>query len=363
VIVATHHALAQRRTLETLLRFAESDPTDAPDRPLDPFRDLESDAALALARRERVAALLYASGLERSAAASLPNAFRAGCESVYLQTLIRNRHAAKCGRRILGAMQAEGIPTAPVDAWALLQTPLRYYPDPGARPLDEIELVVRESDRGRAESLLFAQGFRRTREPARDERDSGSSIFRSEASETDPPLRLRWGWEGFASRAHQIVLRGGDFLDGLCDTTVSDCYRSTRIGDLLVSSLRAARPDAGRWISLADVHRVLGAAPVDWREVTQAARRWRLRSPVYASLVAARRLFGTPIPRTALARLSPGPIRRRLLQRSLAACHAGGATDRRMRATGALLGESWWDIARGAARARVASRPVPDATV
>jgi len=34
-----------------------------------------------------------------------------------------------------------------------------------------------------------------------------------------------------------------------------------------------------------------------------------------------------------------------------------------MRATGAPLGESWWDIARGAARARVASRPVPDATV
>jgi len=352
VIVATQHAPTQRRFLAQLVRSAETDPKNPDDRCFAPDPDFDPAAALALARREQIAALLHADGIEDPIASALPHEFRAGCEAVYLRTLIGNINASKAGRRILGAMQCHGITAAPVDAWSVSQTPLRYYDDPGARPIDEIEIVVRESDRGRAESLLFELGYRRTRDSLGEEHDVESSIFRPGECGSERPVRLRWGWEGFASRTRRIALTGGDFLDGLCDTTVSGAHRPTRVGDLLVASIRAARPGAGRWISLADIHRIVTVGTVDWREITHSARHWRLRAPLYASLVAARELFGTRIPREALAGLSPGPIRRHLLARSLAACRNRAATARMRYAAGALLGESWWDIARGAVRTR-----------
>jgi hypothetical protein len=56
----------------------------------------------------------------------------------------------------------------------------------------------------------------------------------------------------------------------------------------------------------------------------------------------------SPIPREVLAALAPGPVRRRLLQRSLAASQQRERRPQAAWAAKLLLGESWWDVARTA---------------
>jgi hypothetical protein len=101
---------------------------------------------------------------------------------------------------------------------------------------------------------------------------------------------------------------------------------------------------------LDDIHRVITVVPMNWEELVTTAKRWRVRAPVYASLVATRELLGTPIPREVLRRLSPGPVRRRLLHRSLAASQGKGSSCSAARAARLLLSENWWEVARAAAR-------------
>jgi hypothetical protein len=88
--------------------------------------------------------------------------------------------------------------------------------------------------------------------------------------------------------------------------------------------------------------------PIDWSELVEAAERWRVRRPLYAALAATRELMRTPIPKEVLGELAPGPLRRRLLHRSL----SWSADDpRRVRSAWTaklLLGETWWDVARTA---------------
>ena len=75
-----------------------------------------------------------------------------------------------------------------------------------------------------------------------------------------------------------------------------------------------------------------------------------MTAPVYAGLVATRDLIGTPVPRGVLDRLAPGPVRRRLLHRSLRAGQRprAGVGPRHL-----LMAENWWDLARAAARVAV----------
>jgi hypothetical protein len=347
VIVASQRATASRRFLAHLVRTAAS---SSPDESHAGSPQIDWIAVLALARRERVAPLLHIGCTEGRFGDSIPPVLRIGFESAYYRSLIGNIAAAKIGQRVRSAMQSNRIAAAPVGAWSLYRSPLRYYGDLGCRHIDDVELVIRDSDRGRAESVLFDLGFRRVRRHVANVRDAWTCAFRSDDAGSHRIVRLRWGWEGFAGRANTVAMTGDDFLEAFCDTTVSGEYRSTRVGDLFVAAIRAARPGRSRWVWLGDVHRIVSAAPLDWQEVVSCARRWRLRGPLYVSLAAARELLETPIPAEVLTGIAPGPIRRELLHRSLAACETRGATRRTVQTARALLGESWWDVARGAVR-------------
>lgn len=343
MIVTTHQAPPARRWLAHFVHA--SDAIGAPVEPLADAPSLDPAAVLALAAHERLAPLLHLGCISGRIDAPLPDSFRGACEAAYYRTLRRNRQSLASGKRILDSLRASGISAAPTDGWAVIGGPFRYYEDPGCRPLDSLELMVRESDRERAESVLSEIGFQRAAEP----RDRELS-FRSDDVDPDLHLDLRWGWQGSVGSSEPISVTGDQFLDSLCDTTVSGYHRPGRITNLVVASIRAATHTVGRWVWLNDVHRVITAVPMDWSELVETARSWRVSAPVYASLVATRELFGTPIPREVLRRLSPGPVRSRLLQRSLAASQGRGSSCGAARAARALLGENWWEVARAAAR-------------
>jgi hypothetical protein len=343
VIVVPHQAPPARRWLAQFVYASE-----AVEAPVDLPEDVSSfdpAAVLALAFQEGVAPLLHLGCVNGRIHAPLPDSFRGACEAAYYRNLRRNIRTLKTGKRILDALRAASISAAPTDGWAVMGGPFRYYEDPGSRLLESLELMVRESDREQAESVLAGVGFQRVAEA----RDSELS-FRNDDADPDLPLDLRWGWQGSVGSSQPISVSGDQFLDRLCDTTVLGYHRTARITNLVVASIRAATHTMGRWIWLDDIHRVITAVPMNWDELVTTAQRWRVRAPVYASLVATRELLGTPIPREVLRRLSPGPIRRRLLHRSLAASQGKGSSCNAARATRLLLGENWWEVARAAAR-------------
>lgn len=348
MIVVPRQAPPSRRWLAHLVCASEALDT-RPER-IRGVPPLDAAAVLALARRERVAPLLHLGWVNHRIADSLPGSFRAACEAAYYRTLHKNIVALNTGRRILDALRCVGISAAPFDGWAVLQGPLGSQADPGTRPLEHLELMVRESDREQAESVLAELGYRRISRRDTAIRSGHELAFRHNEAGGDLFVELHWGWEESACPANCFAISGDEFLDGLCDTTVSGYHRPTRFANLTVAAVRAARHTLGCWIWLADLHHLITAVPMDWGEMVSAARRWRVRAPLYASLVATRELLHTPIPRNALERLAPGPLRRRLLHRSLAACQVKGGTSRSARAARLLLGESWWEVARAAAR-------------
>ena len=343
MIVAPHQAAPARRSLARFIHASEA--VEAPDDVLADASSFDPAAVLALAFHEGVAPLLHLGFVNGRIRVPLPDSFHGACEAAYYRNLRQNIRTLKSGKRILDALRAASISAAPIDGWAVMGGPFRYYEDPGSRPLESLELMVRESERERAESVLANIGFQRVAEP----RDSELS-FRNGDSDPDLHLDLRWGWQGSGRSNEPISISGDQFLDRLCDTTVLGYHRPARITNLVVASIRAATHTVGRWIWLDDIHRVITAVPMNWDELVMIARRWRVRAPVYASLVATRELLGTPIPREVLRRLSPGPIRRVLLNRSLVASQGKGDSCSAARAARLLLGDSWWEVARAAAR-------------
>jgi len=355
VIVVPHQAPPARRWLAHLVRTSEM--LHPPREEMAVRTPFDPEAVLALARQERVAPLLHLGCVNGRIGELLPEFFQSACEAEYYRTLRSNMIALKTGRRILEALESSGIAAAPVAGWSILQGPVRFHADPGSRPLEQLDLMVRESERDRAEFVLAELGYRRITRRISALQGGHELAFQRNDAGADLFVELRWGWEGSAGAGQRVCVSGDEFLEGLCDTTVSGTHRPTRFAHLLLASLRTARHALGRWIWLDDIHRIVTAIPMDWDELVTAARRWRVRAPVYASLEATRELLHTPIPRDALRELAPGPVRRRLLHRSLAACQMRGVSSRAARAAQLLLAESWWDVARAAARsASVRSR-------
>jgi len=154
-------------------------------------------------------------------------------------------------------------------------------------------------------------------------------------------------------------MSGAAFLETFCtpDPLLAGSLTPSRIGQLLFAAVHAARQGFERWIWLLDIHRIVSKESFDWSEGIRAAQLCRARGPLYASLLATRELLRTPLPRGVLRELAPAPLRRHLLRRRVTASLVQeGARSLRQRAQ-FLFGETWWEVARGAARAGVRQWP------
>jgi hypothetical protein len=303
---------------------------------------------LRLAVRHRVAPLLHTALRDGRIGDPLPDSFRRACARFYHAALRRNVLALDAGAALLVSFGRAGIEAAPLKGWAFVEGPEPLHADPGTRPMDDLDLIVRPQDRERAGAAIEALGFRAvTRRPAAV-RGGHEIAFHRRDGDVDLFVELHWAWAGPESLMRGFAIPGDRFLERLCAPT-AEGPRPTRIGHALFASVHAARHAFARWIWLVDLHRLLGARPMDWGALVEAARAWRVRGPLYAALLATRELLRAPVPREALAALSPGPVRRRLLERSLAASTREGSDPRAAWTAKLLLGETWWEVARTAA--------------
>jgi len=358
VIVVPPKASAARRWLAHLVRAAAG-----AIRAGDPFDDdlvFESEAVLRLARRHRVAPLLYLARCDGRIGDPLPRDFAEACRGIYFATLRKNVVALDVGEQVLAALNAHGIAAAPLKGWALLSSSAgtrgessAVYPDPATRPMDDLDLMVAADERGLASAVLETLGF----VPIQSSRvrtslyAAGHEVaFHRRVGDIDLFVELHWASAGPESLFRGMSFSGERFLRSLCARNEeSGRLEPTRLGNLLFAAVHGARHAYERWIWLHDLHQLLTVGPLDWESVVRAACAWRVRGPLYAGLVSTRELFRTPVPKEVIATLAPGPVRRGLLHRSLSASMRDEASRRPGRVAKLLLGESWWDVARTAA--------------
>jgi hypothetical protein len=114
----------------------------------------EWESVAAQAESHGLAPLLYVHA--QAAEVQLPPAVKRKLQGLYL----RHRHAnqVRTGvlRDILSAYAAAGIPALVLKGAALCRT---VYPEPGLRPMSDLDILVREGDLWRAQSLLTGLGF------------------------------------------------------------------------------------------------------------------------------------------------------------------------------------------------------------
>lgn len=219
--------------------------------------------------------------------------------------------------RLLQAYHQAGIPVIILKGQALRG---RVYVDVGARPMNDIDLLVRRSDWHRALAVLQELGFVFDESAGDWTADfafdyMGEIPYRQEWLVVDlhwhlivmawyrrtTALDLAGLWEravsGEVEGAPVLYLAPEDELAHLCyHTAVHHGLAHTRGYRDILRLIRALGKD------------------LDWDVLAQRARTWRVSAAVWSTLCAAQQLSPEDVPEDALSALKVAPWRQRVLQ-------------------------------------------------
>ena len=166
------------------------------------------------------------------------------------------------------------------------------YPEPGLRPMEDIDVLLPSADHGRALTALGAAGWQVAR-PA------GGDRYDTVLSHPDVPslyLELHYGFEGTSQRVTAL-----DPTELWARRQPLDCAGTSAFGlrpadELVVLAAHAGKPHHGfvRLVWIADLAMIVGDAtargiPIDWERVHAVAEEARCVTVVGAALALARR--------------------------------------------------------------------------
>jgi Uncharacterised nucleotidyltransferase len=183
------------------------------------------------------------------------------------------------------------------------------YPEPGLRPMEDIDLLLPRADHGRALVALTAAGWRVTRPGGGDRYDT----MLVHADVPSLALELPYGLEGASQRVTAL-----DPAQLWARRRPLDCAGTPAFGlqtadELVVLAAHAGKPHHGfvRLVWIADLAMIVGdaaaaGAPIDWERVRERAEAARCVTVVAAALALAHRA-GVEAP----AQLFPLPARGR----------------------------------------------------
>jgi hypothetical protein len=261
----------------------------------------ESSRLVEAAVREGLAGLLYQRLKACGQLEMLAPPSQQRLESVYYLTLRTNLRFF-C---VLKEIADQGVPFVLMQGVALLA---ETYPDPGLRPLSDIDLLVHRDHRDALAAALLRLGFSGT--PA------APGVFRRGAVLVD--LHAELGW---AERIHarRFIFAGGlDAVHRACRPVAWDGLDLLRLGkydQVVYLTVHAIKHNLERLIWLADLQRlVVDWPPADWQQLRQRARQLGQERVVAVLAYLRRALFGMPTPATALAGLDLSALDRYLLR-------------------------------------------------
>jgi Uncharacterised nucleotidyltransferase len=259
--------------------------------------------------------------LQRSGAlAGLPAEARTPLQSAYYQAVAANTVQRQELANLLGALER-----AEVDVVLLKGTALAYtvYADPVARlkgdidawtPIDRLPAAITT-----LEKLGYRSRDKTDRPPALVSLVGGEQQMVSAVPGTGlielqwPAFRGEWtrhttqiDHNALRARCLPVVIEGqGALVMAPGDALIHLCHHQAISHQFSFPGVRG----------LLDVHLIIEAGGLDWREVVACARAWRLSTVVWTVLTLARQLLDTPIPDQVLDDLAPAPWRRQTIRR------------------------------------------------
>jgi hypothetical protein len=250
-------------------------------------------------------------------------------QGAYYSTSLHNGFQRETLVRILSALQSAQIPTVLLKGAALAEA---AYGSFNARPMSDIDFWLPDGVMTDVVAIMTGLGFRQLAE--KEERPLAlQRLARGEIqfSHPDWPKSLvELHWSGFPGWWLQRTAAVDD--EAVWQRTVPltlDGFAAAADGTGLVRRLAAedmviqlavhqaintsfgVRPLA----SLLDIALAANCWPVDWQLVTDRAHAWRVGTVVWLVFHLAQQLIGLPGAETAVAQLSPSPLRRAWLLR------------------------------------------------
>jgi hypothetical protein len=216
------------------------------------------------------------------------------------------------------ALRGAGIEALTLKGMALAPT---VYPDPGLRPMADIDLLVRPDERAAALEALRALGYR-TPGAAADR--LGASRSFAELVRDGTLIDLHWHlarylrFEGVVEVDHDGLWRRARPLVTPAGRSLALCPEDLLLHLVLHLTLGS---DFGRVLWYADIDAVVRrfAVELDWERVVAEAGRWRIRALAGWTLGVVRESFDTPLPRGLVDRLGQGRLRRAAVARCIGA--------------------------------------------
>jgi hypothetical protein len=167
------------------------------------------------------------------------------------------------------------------------------YPEPGLRPMEDIDLLLPRSDHARALAALAEAGWRVAR-PA------GPDLYDTALTHADVPslfLELHYGLEGMSQRVTSLDAEELWRRRRPIDCAGTPAYGLPSAEELVMLAAHAGKPHHGfvRLVWIADLAMLAGDAaargePIDWERVREVAIAGRCRTVTGAALALARRV-------------------------------------------------------------------------
>jgi hypothetical protein len=225
----------------------------------------------------------------------------------YRATLAQNLRRLAAIDEILDAFRERGIEPAPLKGVWLLET---HYPDPGTRPMRDIDLLVREDQLAAAETELGRLGYRRrtTAGRARSEDAYYQRSYVRGAAPADERVELHQS----LCDPHRYAVR----IEELWDRSIPALFRARTVrlldpaDHLAYLALHAALHVFLLPLTpIVDIGAVIRSSPDLLDAAVLRAQSWRAGAAIHLAFTLARDLCGAPIPEIALRRIAPRGIR------------------------------------------------------
>src|SRR5262249_18803953 len=258
--------------------------------------------------------------LEREGApAPVPPRVRARLENDFYFSLAHGTTLQSALGGIAGALAERHIEWIPLKGLLFGRT---LYGSPPLRPMTDLDFLVRPGAPDPASAALETLGYVREISPGRRathaemferhyRRDAGAFVVKVEPhSGLGQASRYRVDGEGLWERSVPVSRYGiTDWGPGVRALAVED-----NLAHLFLHQANAVFDEHDLRGAL-DIHELVVQWRPDWERVLSRARAWRIVTPMYVALSAARALLGTPVPREIARAIRPGALRRAWLAR------------------------------------------------
>lgn len=260
---------------------------------------------LSLAAEQRVRPLLWQRIRERGGEGLLPVGVADELRGASRSNTLRNLRLYAELRRLLAALEGEGIPLILLKGIFLAQA---VYGDMGLREMNDIDVLARPVDIPRIAEILEGMGY--------------VSLLPISAdivlqAQHHIPRMVREGWGAFEIHGNltrpdeQFNIDPAELWRRAVPTRVAGCSALTLAPEDLLLHLClhtshhhlfafGLRPSC----DIAEVITCFGPV-LDWSQVVERALRWGWQRGVYLALLLARELAGAAVPETVLALLCP----------------------------------------------------------